>query len=117
VGGPIDLEVIETLRQLDKPGERSFLQEMIEIFFEDSPPRIEAMRSALDRGDAEGLTDAAHAMKGSCSNFGAHELEALCRQLESVARVGELTGASQQIDAIEREYARVRRALSSYLSP
>lgn len=114
-GAALDLDVIATLRQLDKPGERSFLAEMIEIFFEDTPPRLAEMQRALEEADASALTDVAHAMKGSCSNFGAHELESRCLDLELTGRSGHLERGAEQLRAIESEYRRVHAALSEYL--
>jgi len=113
--GPVDDSAIQALRDLDRPGEQSFLAEMIQIFFEDSPPRLAALRTALARGDAEEVTDVAHALKGSCANFGAQTLERLCRGLESCGRSGRLDGADALLEEVFAEYARVRAALSRYL--
>lgn len=112
---PIDSDVIETLRQLDKPGERSFLAEMVQIFFEDTPPRISALRQAIATGDADQVTDVAHALKGACGNFGAYQLEARCLDLELTGRSGSLDRAQRQLSALESEYSRVHAALSEYL--
>lgn len=113
--GAVDDDAIQALRELDRPGEQSFLAEMIQIFFEDSPPRLAALRSALARGDAAEVTDVAHALKGSCSNFGAQDLERLCKSLESAGRSGQLDGADALLEELFAEYARVRAALSRYL--
>ncbi len=112
---PVDDSAIQALRELDRPGEQSFLAEMIQIFFEDSPPRLAGLRSALARGDAAEVTDVAHALKGSCSNFGAQDLERLCKALESAGRSGQLDGADALLEELFAEYARVRAALSRYL--
>ncbi len=113
--GPVDDDAIQALRELDRPGERSFLAEMVQIFFEDSPPRLASLRSALARGDAAEVTETAHALKGSCTNFGAQTLEALCKSLEAAGRSGVLEGADALLEELFAEYARVQAALSRYL--
>jgi two-component system sensor histidine kinase/response regulator len=52
-------------------GDRDLLQELIGVFLEDAPQRIEAVRRALADRDAEALYRAGHALKGSAGNFGA----------------------------------------------
>lgn len=111
----IDPDVLESLRRLDKPGQPSFLAEMIEIFFEDTPPRLAELRQSLATGDVETVTHLAHTLKGSCGNFGAETMQARCRDLEMLGRGGQLDGASELIDQIELEYGRVHDALSVYL--
>jgi HPt (histidine-containing phosphotransfer) domain-containing protein len=112
----VDPQVLETLRQLDKPGQPSFLGEMIQIFFDDMPPRLRQLRQALDVGDVAEVTQLAHTIKGSCGNFGAECLQTVCRHLEILGRAGELGRAPELVQRIESEYERVHQALSSYLS-
>jgi len=111
----VDADVIDSLRQLESPGRPSFLAEMVQIFIEDSEQRIGAMATAIAATDAHGVAELAHAMKGSCGNFGAHRLESLCRSLEVVGCAGELSSADELTASIRREYERVCAALAGYL--
>ncbi|HUH03711.1 MAG TPA: Hpt domain-containing protein [Kofleriaceae bacterium] len=111
----VDPKVLETLRCLDQPGQPSFLAEIIEIFFEDTPPRLADLRRALAAGDVETLTQISHTLKGSCGNFGAEAMQARCRELELRGRGGTLDCAPELIEEIELEYGRVHAALSVYL--
>lgn len=108
---PIDDEVIGELRTIGQPGEPSLLAEMIDLYIEDGVERLSAVREALVSGDANGLAEAAHALKGSSSNFGAHLLQRLCRELVLLGRTGHVERAAAQIEAVEREFQRVRLAL------
>jgi HPt (histidine-containing phosphotransfer) domain-containing protein len=56
----------------------------------------------------------AHTLKGSCSTFGAHPMEALCLQLEQLGRRGSSDGAREIIDAIEQEFFNVRAVLTKH---
>jgi len=109
---PIDDEVIGELRTIGSPGEPSLLAEMIDLYIEDSVERLSAARDALGTGDANGLAEAAHALKGSSSNFGAHLLQELCRELVLLGRTGHVDRAEPKIEAVEREFERVRHALA-----
>lgn len=108
---PIDDEVIGELRAIGQPGEPSLLAEMIDLYIEDGVERLSAVREAMGAGDGNGLAEAAHALKGSSSNFGAHLLQRLCRELVLLGRTGHVDRAAAQIDAVEREFHRVREAL------
>jgi HPt (histidine-containing phosphotransfer) domain-containing protein len=110
-GPPIDDEVIDELRTIGSPGEPSLLVEMIDLYLEDSVERLTAVREAHGAGDADGLAEAAHALKGSSSNFGAHELQRLCRDLVLLGRTGHVDRAEPKIEAVEREFERVKSAL------
>ncbi|MDQ6809374.1 MAG: Hpt domain-containing protein [Verrucomicrobiota bacterium] len=65
-------------------------------------------------GNPTQLAIIAHTLKGSSSNFGAQQMEALCVQLEDLGRRQVTAGAREIIDAIEHEFFSVRAALAHY---
>jgi HPt (histidine-containing phosphotransfer) domain-containing protein len=105
--GALDRESIEGLRQLGP----AVLAEMVDLYMEDTPPRLRALAMAARSGDAESVADLAHTVKGSSANFGAADLVERCRDLEQRARGGDLTGWRDALTAIESEYAVVCAAL------
>ncbi len=48
----LDRSMIEGLRDLSEPGEPDIFAEIVGLFLEDAPPRLETLREALDEGDA-----------------------------------------------------------------
>ena len=108
---PVDDEVISELRAINGPGEPSLLAEMIDLYIEDGVERLSAVREAQGAGDGASLAEAAHALKGASSNFGAHLLQRLCRELVLLGRTGHVHSAAPQIEAVEREFRRVCKAL------
>jgi HPt (histidine-containing phosphotransfer) domain-containing protein len=106
-GPALDPAVLESLRQLTSPGEPDVLKEVLELFLEDVPRRIERIRSSWQTGNAAELHRAAHSLKGSAGNIGAHELLDVCRQLDDLGRAGDVTGARPLIEALDAAYARV----------
>ena len=88
-------------------GDQQLLQELIEVFLEDAPQRIEGVRRALNAGDALALYKAAHTLKGSAGNFGAPEVVGLALRLEALAREGNLDAAGVQFQRLETEMNRL----------
>jgi signal transduction histidine kinase/DNA-binding NarL/FixJ family response regulator len=107
----LDPEVLAQLRALNAGSSPSVLNEIIDLFLEDTPERMEDLRHAIAAGEAELLRTAAHSLKGSSSNLGATRLGALCRQFEILGLEGRLREAAGGLEQLEREYARVCRAL------
>jgi two-component system sensor histidine kinase/response regulator len=87
-------------------GDVELLEEIIQLFLEDCPRLLAQIRESLDAGDGPSLRLAAHAMKGSLSNFGASSTVALAFELETMGKNGEMTGAapvySSLVTALER---------------
>ena len=52
-------------------------------------------------------------MKSNGATFGAEDFSELCSRLEGQARTGELDGASELVDRIEQEYARLEHDLAA----
>lgn len=106
----VDAETIDRLR--DSIGEE-FLGELVGTFLDDAPRQLEALRSAVERGDAEVARRAAHTLKGNGATFGANAFSELCRGLEERAKSGDLSDAGDLLAQVEAEYARVEVALSA----
>jgi len=112
----IDPIAIDALRALN-PGDDSFLRDLIQIYLEDAPKRMADIEAAAAQKDARKLTLAAHSLKGSSSNFGAHELSALGEQLEQLGRKATLDGVPDLLPPLRAEYARVQAELTALLAP
>jgi PAS domain S-box-containing protein len=82
-GEPVcDLEA--ALETLD--GDQELLAEMINLFLEDAPVRLEVLLRAQATGDAASLSEAAHAIKGMVVHFQAFRCRELASDLEQAAR-------------------------------
>lgn len=89
---------------------------LIETFLQDSRERIRHIREAWEAADAERFGRACHSFKGSCINIGLPRLAALCRQGEVQGMAGSLEGATELLEAIETEFARIQELLRQELS-
>jgi signal transduction histidine kinase/DNA-binding response OmpR family regulator/HPt (histidine-containing phosphotransfer) domain-containing protein len=90
-----------------------FMAELLDTFLQDAPRLLDAMRQAVEAGDAQGLCIAAHSLKSNSADFGAMTLSGLCRELESLGKAGTLEGADSRVTQAETEYARVQITLGA----
>ena len=107
---PLDRGVLQGLREL---GDADLLSELVDLFLEDAPPQLEALRGAVEGGDASSVERVAHALKGSCGNMGAAQMAAICAELQDIGTSGDLTRAPQLLGQLEAEFGRVRPALEA----
>jgi len=111
----LDPAVLESLRQLTPPGEPDVLKEVLQLFLDDVPARVERLRSAWQGGDAVAVQRAAHSLTGSAGNIGATGLLGVCRQLDDVGRAGDLSNAASLVAALDAELARVQSEIKSLI--
>lgn len=99
----IDQEMIQQLRDL-ADGADTILVEVVDLFAADAPQRIDQMRQAIADNNAEALHQAAHTLKGSCSNLGLRTLHQACAELDQMARNTDLAAAARGLEQIEAAY-------------
>jgi len=83
----LDLVTLQNLVDLDDGG-HALLEEMVEIFRDDTPRRIQDILTAAEKGNAGELSRAAHALKGGAGALGARALRFLAADLEALGRDG-----------------------------
>jgi len=104
-GDPLlDPAALEGLREI---GGDEFVADLIETFLADAPQLLAALRGP----DADEVRRAAHTLKSNGATFGATRLSELCRELELLAKTGDISGASDLAARIEAEYALVAEEL------
>ncbi len=101
---PLNTSVLEGLRELQGEGEPDILEELIELFLEEVPAELAALREATEGGDARTVERVAHTLKGSAGNMGAVGMAKICADLETA-------GVSGLLDLLDAEFLRVRQAL------
>ena len=84
-------------------GDRELLLELIGVFLEDAPQRIQGVRGALADHDSEAVYRAAHALKGSAGNFGAPEVVSRANRLEALAQENDLDAAAIEFEFLETD--------------
>lgn len=104
----LDKTAIERLRRL---GGDAFLGEMIDLFLENAPRRIEAARQADAKRDFAGVQRAVHSLKSTAGNVGARRVQSLAEQIEEMAADGEGDRVAPLLKELEAEWLNVRKEL------
>lgn len=112
-----DPAALEALREVSPEDGGAFLRELVEIFLHDTPERMGEIGAALAAGDAPVLTRAAHSIKGSAGNFGAEQLAAISRAIETHAKAGDLAAIPALQPDLHAAFERLREALLPMLGP
>lgn len=104
----------EALTMLEEIMEDEF-PELIQVFIDDSEPRISALLRAYEKQDCTSLREIAHSFKGASGNLSALPLADLCFKIEEKARDTNLEGIEPLISAIDIEYQIVKTVLLSLI--
>lgn len=107
---PIDPASLANLKEIGG-GDAAFVIELITMFGEDSPPRLEGIGAALAAGDAAEVAKNAHSLKGTGANFGAERFRSLAQAIETAGKAGDLTGVPALHEELKAEFLRVKEAL------
>ncbi len=111
----LDLTTLQNLVDLDD-GSHGLLAEMIVIFQDDTPRRLQDILSAAASGDAEELSRAAHALKGGAGALGARALRELASDLEALGRGGSAAAGPELGLRLETCFQASLAALQAYVS-
>jgi two-component system, sensor histidine kinase and response regulator len=101
----------EALGRID--GDEELLQEMCQIFLENSPKLLQQLRQAVAAGDADGVARAAHSLKGESGYLSASRTAQAARQLEEMGHNKDLSGAGEVLAVLERELASLQLDLKA----
>ncbi len=94
----IDQATLDTLKEV---GGNAFLQSVIEAFEQDAAPLMTQLKAGISGGDAEVVSHAAHALKGSSQNLGLTLVGSLSATIEQNAKAANLTDAPQHLAELE----------------
>ena len=94
-------------------GEFGYLAELIDSFLEEAPQLLGELEQFVEDGDAAGVRRVAHSLKSNGADFGAATFSELCKELEMVAKSGDLEGAADLSAQIVAEYRKVESALTA----
>jgi two-component system sensor histidine kinase/response regulator len=92
------------------------LYELTRMFQEECPRLLKAIQDALEAGDAAAVERTAHLLKGSASNFAAHEIVRAAQQLEDLAREYRLDEMVYVSQTLERAGHRCCEEMAEWLS-
>jgi HPt (histidine-containing phosphotransfer) domain-containing protein len=106
----IDENVIAVLRaSLSDDG--TVIRQLIDLYASDSPQQLANAAAALAQQDVEALTRAAHSLKSTSASMGATTVSEVSRELEQLAKQGDL---AQSAIVLERLKLEVNSAINAF---
>jgi len=109
----LDFDPAAVLKRVD--GDRELLEEVANLFFEDTPRLVGELRNAILRGDSQALERSAHTLKGSIGNFGARLALNAAFSLEKMGRNGDFARANEEFQELEKQLNLLIPALQELL--
>ena len=107
----INMAVIDELLSLSDDGDASLLTDLISMFLEDAPIKLNSIKAGFAKRDMHQIEKAAHSMKGSSGNLGATRVQEICDQLQRSCRTGNPEEIAQLVGQLEAPFALVLREL------
>jgi len=100
------------LPQLERMVGGVVLREVLGLYLENVPKRVEAMRAGLRSGDHEAVARALHDLKSSAGMVGASGVMRLAETMERLARADELDTLPERLEQLEAALARTETLLN-----
>ena len=103
--------------RLQEWGGPKLLTQMIKLFLENAPVRIEQVRKgALDAGAMKEAERGAHSLKSSAANVGAVTVSKISAELEDLAMNADLAGVNAALPRLEAAYQLASAELAATLA-
>jgi HPt (histidine-containing phosphotransfer) domain-containing protein len=109
----VDMAVLLSFEEFQSDDETDLVVELIELYLQDTPVKIEAIQQAVGTAQRETLKRAAHSLKGSSGTLGVRQLASICEELEALADDALTPDAKRIVHQLEQEFVRVQAALLS----
>lgn len=107
----LDMTVVEELLSFSDDGDPELLLDLIQMFLEDGPAKVQAVTEGLMAGDFEKMERAAHSLKGSSGNLGARLLQETCDRVQIASRTHKIEPLRDLAAELVANYAKADTAL------
>ena len=113
-----DASVIDPQAQarLQEWGGPKLLSQMLRLFLENAPIRIDQVRKGLAEGSLKDAERGVHSLKSSAANVGAVQVSKLAAHMENLAADGDVVGVTQHLPRLEAAYAAAQTRLAATLA-
>jgi HPt (histidine-containing phosphotransfer) domain-containing protein len=91
----------KTLEQLG--GDETLFQEVMDIFLDEAPKHLAALRLAVEQGLAETVETTAHTLKGELGYLGIPEISQRASEIEEKGRSRDVKGAASLLSQFEAD--------------
>ena len=113
--GPLDMEVVQELLDLGDGGDPELLVDLIEVFLEDGPAKVQTIMDGLEEGDLDKVERAAHSLKDSSRNLGAVDLQDSAELFQVASREKATDRLQDSVGTLRANFASAETALRDLL--
>ena len=85
-------------------GNEDLIREVVSIFLDDTPRRIKTLREQMTKGDAVGVGQQAHAIKGAAASIGGEALREIAFEMEKAGREKDLEKLVAMMPELEKGF-------------
>jgi len=93
-------------------GDESFLEELLDLYFEDFPQKIEQLQMAIEQKNFELIRKLGHSLKGSSSTLSLTFLQEASFQMEMAGGDKDIVKANKALAFLKKEFKRLEDFLS-----
>lgn len=111
--GPAPFDAVTALEGFE--GDRAFLEELLEEFFEIVSEQLADIETAVKGQDMDVIAAQAHSIKGGAANLTAFPLSKSAHTLELAGKSGNLSGCEPLFLELKDEFIRFKRAAQAFL--
>jgi len=97
----LDLESLSNLSTMAASGTPGFLERILGLYFDHAPRGLEELSAQIAAGDAEGVAQAAHALRSMSVTIGASKLAGRLSEIERDARRDGITPSETERAEVE----------------
>ncbi len=112
VDSAVDQDRLAVLRGIGPGDGWGLLPAVVGAFLDAVPEHLSVLRAGASNGDAAGVQQAAHRLRGAASNVGATQVAEVCRELELAARQGGPLAVENSLDRLEDQLERAGAVLA-----
>ena len=103
----VDLAVLASYETIQLDGEPDLIVELIDLYLDDAPRRMAALREAVVCKDLPEVKREFHSLKGSSGNLGALRIAQICQELEGIDPVEAWPSIEASLSCLDLELERV----------
>ncbi|MDP2647043.1 MAG: response regulator [Desulfobacterales bacterium] len=96
-------------------GDQDLFKEIVGLFLDNLPDHIAQIQAGITHNDAHAVEQAAHALKGSVSNFSAQAAFEAAYRLELLGKEGTLAAAKRAFSELKRAFGELEVAMKETL--
>ncbi|MCC6139479.1 MAG: response regulator [Nitrospira sp.] len=116
IDAAIDTAAWDAIRALQRPDRPNLLHKTITLYLAHSQSLLDQLQQTLTEPDIPSVQMAAHTIKSSSAQLGAHRLAQLCKEIEAACLADAAAQLPRLIPLLVEEHRMVRAALQAVLN-